>query len=616
MTTLLIITDSAQALERAYPDGPPKGAKLLTSAPAVLRDTRWEARAVDEHIDGKAIADLNEATCAASRQIYEEALAAGHPATQTLARWPYLNHVLWLKAATLRSDIWDSSGVLLVPVADRHELQWRFSGPLPELLAENSHWMIKEIPVQVSGEAYPKPGLLLRLRIAGWQVFGYQFFRTLWARLPFGGPVGTAYILRDVDLLRETALNLAFCGFALRELSLPGSVESPELAVDTQAEEIATNAFDKHIAPRIDGPAAVAARKVGILALRTDLAAWGSARTYWRRIFPEQSKRKPVVVLSNALMQSQVDALGQVCAERGYPFAMFQHGVTAEISDCVGSYKAIAENTIASVYYVFNPAAQQLHSANYMADGEVVNVGLPQQYRSMAKARQAGVVKTEPPIWYISTALYTGNVGLLHRGVTDDHIARIEIEVIENILAKLPHRVLFKSYPGLKYSDPDPILKAARKQSNITVEDRAIDLRYLMSRAQVLVTSNATSTLGWCLVSQHPLIYIEQPGITPLSPRVREALESSVLFVDAGQPDYLAQAREILSLPLAEIEALWQARKNTRKQAIEDYFDGGNGNAGRTAAMDLIARSRQPAQIAAHHAVDNTTSGTSSRETT
>jgi len=598
VTTKFIITDSLQALAQTYPDISAGKINILSSAPAVLRDTTLNAKPLDGHIDTKTLAALNDASAAASLEILSVARNAGHPAAQSLARWPYNNHILWLKVACLKSEIWDNRGEILVPVPDRKDLEWLYKSPLQDVLAENANWTIREIPIQTQGEAFPQPSVLRRFQIAGWQIFGFRFFLWLWSRLPVGGPRGTAFILRDVELLRETAFSLALRGFALKQLPRFNPEDAEDAPVDQEAEKIVGAAYDRHIAPLMGNPAAAAAaRKVGLRALGRDISIWDTARTFWQHALPQSPQKKPIMVLSNAFMRPQVDALSQVCAARGYPLAMFQHGVTMEISDRVGGYKALAENTAASVFYVFNPASERLHNANKMASGEVVNVGLPQQYRSVAKKRNIHATGTEPPIWYISTALYTGNIGLLHKGATDARIAEIEIDIIDHILAKLPHRVLFKTYPGMKYADPDPITAAARMQSNITLEERPLDLRYLMRRARVLVTSNASSTLGWCLVSRRPLIYIEHSEILPLAPDARKALEPSVLFVDAGQSDFHARAKDFLSLSLAEIDTEWQARRPARERAIAEYFDGGNRHAGRSAALDLIARAQKSTML-------------------
>ncbi len=156
--------------------------------------------------------------------------------------------------------------------------------------------------------------------------------------------------------------------------------------------------------------------------------------------------------------------------------------------------------------------------------------------------------------------------------------------LIDTVLGDLPHPVVFKPYPAVRYTDGDPVAERAAHTPGIRLHDGRGDFRFLAARCGVIVTARATSTLSWCLMSSRPVVFIDIPTQMPLRPEVRALAEQALFLFDAADPAMATDLRAFLSRPIAEIEADWRKRAPARAVLIDAYFDTDSGPAGQVAA--------------------------------
>ena len=174
-------------------------------------------------------------------------------------------------------------------------------------------------------------------------------------------------------------------------------------------------------------------------------------------------------------------------------------------------------------------------------------------------------------------------------GVTEKVSVAWEIGIVDEVLSRLPHQVLFKPYRAVRYPDGNPIHDAARNCANIEVFEERIDLRYLLGRTRLLIVSHAASTLSWCLLSRRPVVFLDSEKQSPLYPEVREALRQGTFWFDADASRFTERLRNFLSRPLEDIEGEWEERIPARDLFIERFVGNPDGQAGRRAA-DAIAK--------------------------
>jgi hypothetical protein len=193
-----------------------------------------------------------------------------------------------------------------------------------------------------------------------------------------------------------------------------------------------------------------------------------------------------------------------------------------------------------------------------------------------------------PPIAYISTNLY--HMGLSLSSKTDYRKAQSEQKLILEVLSKLPHNVLYKTYPedNRRYADIDPVLKDIKEAKNIELFSDKVDMRYLIYRHRIFVTTCATSTLGWPIMSGKPVVFINQKYNNPLLDDVYTSMSKGIFVFNDEDLDFSKKLLDFLSQPIKEIERLWQNKKNAREELIGDYFSAYQDEPGSRAAKIII----------------------------
>jgi hypothetical protein len=295
---------------------------------------------------------------------------------------------------------------------------------------------------------------------------------------------------------------------------------------------------------------------------------------------------RPLAVLTNIPKAPETNALYRVCKERGLPLVTFQHGLSREISATHEQFQVIYENNSADLFFTFNRRSTEISNATPFARGRALTVGLPGTYAKGGGRRRRN--PDVPAVFYVSTLLYTGNIQNIRGDASDQRMASFEIDLIDEVLARLPHRVFYKPYPASRYLDPDPVLERARSAANVTLYEGRMDLRYLLPDARVLITSRATTTVIMCVQSRKPVVFIDIPDQLPLRADARPAFAEGLFYFDGGSPDLHRDLRAFLAQPLADIERQWADRAAARARLVDEYFGSGGPGAGERAARHLL----------------------------
>lgn len=592
----IIHADSIDAVREAWRRGVPRTARLLTAAPALLADPDLGAEAIDERLTPAFIRSLEDATLRVSEAFkdmfedFEEAVVGARAAVVELQR-------LAVKAACLGEQDFEYPTAVVTVLPNDPKLALFLNHPLTRLLSRNSRLCVVEVaesdlPAFVDPRM-PPPSLRRRLAFAGLEGLFYRLALETWSRLPFAGPRGTVLVVRPNELVKETATALLRQGFAVRCLD-PVRMPSEKLAED----EKHRIAFDVAGLVRDELGNLMAPVSCDALAreFATDvcehLSRYRASLPFWRHRMDSLAKLRPRAVLSNALQGPEMTGLYRVLRDTGVPLVVFQHGVTIEINERVSRYRSSYETVTSDLALFFNNEAVTVASEGPYTTGRCSAVGIPKDYRR--GARLAGL-RGAPPVWYVSQAVYAGLLGQLFEGVRDSDKAVFETEMIRNIFANLPHRVLYKSYPGNRYIDSDPVIETAKAEPNIDVFDARTDLRYIVGSARVLVTGRTFSTPSWCLMTGKPTVLLDIPDQTPLRAEARDAFAKGLFLFNVGAPDFENRLREFLSQPLEAIERQWQAKATARKALVRRFISSAPSGAGERAAREVVREINQAA---------------------
>jgi len=308
------------------------------------------------------------------------------------------------------------------------------------------------------------------------------------------------------------------------------------------------------------------------------------AKTWEKTLINNDTIKQAVLV--NALGNTKGCALAYVCRKNNIPMLSSQHGVTVEISKAHGILHVILGNSIADVMFAYNSKIIEVEEKSYFDNAIHYSVGMP--FRLISMKHSKTMDKSAPPIVYISTNLY--HMGFSLSSETDYGNARIEQKLILEVLRKLPYKVRYKTYPedNRRYADIDPVLKDVREADNIELFSKKIDMRYLVSEHSILVTTCATSTLGWLVMSGKPTVFINQKNNNPLTDEAYKSLSKGIFVFDADEQDFHKNISDFLSQPIDKIERLWQEKEGAREEMLREYFSAYNGGAGKRSAKIIL----------------------------
>ena len=586
-----VICDDLDALRRAEPWCPPDALDVLSFSPAVVLGDYASCRAIDADIttaDISALFDWTIDIAAACAAMMSETGSDGHGDAAYVAARTVLQLQPALYCAMCLSRLPPGPRDFITVDYAAAEFDKRFNGAAA-LAATLPAITICRVgkPVARIIEPPAPPGATVgeRLRFNPVTSHVYRIGRALWDRLAATPARGTVLVHRENELVKESAYYLMCRGYAVRSVPALGLASNPARADPDFADGVA--AIVRAAAGPIYPPdyAAPIARFVAdrVAAAVAELADRMEA---YDAMLRGLEKHRPRCLLTNYVGAVDMAALHAASRRHGLPLITFQHGITAEICRPMARAWPVFEAAAGDLVCPFDQALVDLGDGALFHRARSVAVGMPSELRHSV-ARAAG-----PPgqdIWYVSTGLCRGRTAMLHIAEPDHRIARFELDNIDRVLSSLPHPVIYKPYPAIRYADGDPVVARAARAPGIRVHDGRGDFRFVAARCGVIVTARATSTLSWCLMSSRPVVFIDIPSQMPLRPEVRRLAEPGLFLFDAGDPAMADDLRAFLSRPIGEIEAEWQDRAAARATLIDAYFDTDRGPAGRRAADAIEA---------------------------
>jgi hypothetical protein len=594
MSSSIVYADSSIAIECARSSDLPGRPQIRTLSPALILGNDSDIVSAEESWRENGAESLARDAEVFCRDIY--AVLSANPRFSPMAIAIAQLGITFPTTVRVAMSVRDedyTNPVTVVQTRSGDDMTDRVQNiPWQDVLSENQN--LRAIEVDTSEYEVPdrhRPesiGFLDRQRLGGWEKIGFQLIQKFWNKLPFNSPRGTFLLLRENPLLRETALYLSYRGYAIKSLSSPPPEEAEVSSKEIEClGHLLAPVVRSLLEPRLPGPAISCLMNIFLNEVKTTVARYRAGRDFWAKELDKRIAERPKAVLTNMQMTPETAALHNLCNERDLTLVSFQHGVAREVNQYNTYIQAYYEGNTSDRFYSFNPAAAEISNACPFNKSENVAVGFPALYLRTGTYR--GRNKSAPPILYASTQLFSAAMNMAAtRGCTDTEMATSELRLIDDVFAKLPHEILFKPYPERRFLDPDPVLEHIADIGNITTYEMGDDLRFLMANSEIVVTSRATSTLGWSVASRRPLVFIDYPRQLPLRPNVKAAMSKAFFLFDATEDDYLDKLRIFLSKPVAEIKDLWQQKSLHRESTINEYFGCDGWGAGRRAATDLL----------------------------
>lgn len=582
-----VFCNSFVGLNRAYDEGLAKDARILTLAPAMAIEGPANVQPLEQVGKEDLRADFAASLLEFTKVIYDTLSNDTETArfALTASRQAIKFHRTVFRLLDLSNDDFTSPRLVIEMKMGDALLDAALASPVTDILKGNPELrsVFYQASVPKSVDAM-RPPLLNWLYLTNIHELKYRLLRRWWrGRLP-GVNRRRIIVVSSNELVSETASSLAGLGYALLHQQAPKPPSKIQFVDEKVIEkalllirDVTKSYLQKWVAENAIVPCLTHFEHMVRGALSEQIwsvEAWGD-------ILGPQLSAGRSAVLVNCPMSPVMIGLSEYCQANNVPLIACQHGVTREVCATHDQYMVNFENSVTDLFLAFNDSTKRTSEASPFARGTTVVTGMPAHYSSLTRFQKA----SQQPILYVSTCLYSGNVNALNGHLSDIGRCRRELDIVDRMLADLPHRVMYKTYPsGNRYADPDPVMKRLEAAKNIDVFDQPLNLKNIIGKHRVIVTSRATSTLSMCLMSRRPLVFIDMPDHAPLRPELKDEFKASLFLFDYADADVLEKLKAFLSRPIDTIEAEWGAKASARERLIRQHFEGPGGGAGKRGA--------------------------------
>lgn len=434
-------------------------------------------------------------------------------------------------------------------------------------------------------------------------------FFEFWQRIAWTRRTDFDFVLYGQnDAIREVLPYLAVKGIRWLPTKKPPEIKFSDIA---QAVEIAESTIDaRHSGWLIERILSASrdfdAESAGAVArLMTRYFAAGLAVTatafeptrQWMAANFDGVRRCKKVLVTAGMFGPTGAVLHAVAKEQGVTVATFEHGATKGLSALSASRSEASEMRLADVFLGCAPNAASDHREEIEQNRlQFRAIGLPDQTRKLLRrplqrimARRAlGIACTDGVVMHVSTWPYHGN----HRsgpGVPPEtSVFEFDRTLLQDAYRNVPHRVFFKPYPTQRFVHEPDYRELFQPAPGVQFVDQQ-DFRYIRAAADVIVTTNPTSTLGWCVGAGVPLVWLDSRWMTPLATdELRDRFRRSFIVVDIDRADWSQTLRGVVSQDLVAINQLWRSKADERQSLLADAICGPPGSMGRRGAAAII----------------------------
>lgn len=471
--------------------------------------------------------------------------------------------------------------------SDDEVLNKRLNLPWPNILASNSLAKVfdimpesKDIKVVIE----KSPSFIDRMKYKSCSEWIFKFWSLWWRYIPTRLSRGVILNSGNNPLLRETAAAMSSKGYALKNM-LPQ--KSIEFNVDKNLQEKIFKrvlpVVHEFLADNIPKSAISNIEKIFEIDLLKALSEYYGSKKIWTDEFSKKEYFNIKAIMINTLIRPSDIGLYASAKKISVPVVSFQHGHGNEINKHQQLNEIMEEYFTSDIVVSFSEA---YFKNRYIEEKKKVFPGVPSEYLRGAQYRKEK--NGAEDILYVSTSVYGGH-HLFPLGSTYSDIKkyRFERDLIKNVFSKIPHRVLYKKYLAQLFTENPSDLLEAEFSVNINFDNKYENLSFILPDHKVLVTSRATSTLGWCLASKKPLVFINFPDHYPLTPEIEEIFKEGIFLFNANSNSFYQDVHELLSRPINEIESEWENKSEAREIIMTDIIGVHDGCAGKRAAEKI-----------------------------
>lgn len=292
------------------------------------------------------------------------------------------------------------------------------------------------------------------------------------------------------------------------------------------------------------------------------------------------------LLLSNSLGSPMENLHAAAYKAAGAKVVCFQHGAIGLLKH-YETMQHFADMAQSDAYVCFTEHEREFYRS---VTGDHSQPFYVQGGRCVQRPRAAGLAKwcakrlwdlpgTGKVVLYAPTRFKEGHVWLPY-SIQDTHYWEMIRSLVEHGMADTGADCFVKVHQKGRNGErlPDIYLDRVHPLEVTDLPDNVSlkawpDLTYCRWAADVLIVDRATSTLGWAMMTDTPLIYLDMP-VDPLIPEVREAMSQAAFVIDVAADGWVEQVRDLLAMPLADLQRLWKEKAPARDNFLEYYLLG------------------------------------------
>lgn len=588
-----IFCDSVQALEWAYNNGLSKSATIKSSSPAVLLSKKINTCSIEDRWTIEELGKFQGTIKKMTEDVFDAVLSvtgAERELALAISKSAYHFQSLLYKAACLDESDFNESRLFIYVDGKTGPAGNMMNSPWDQLLMANKLFSMVNYKLKndewkmltTQGISYWQ-----RFKVAGIETVVYRLAVKLMRKLPNWIFTKEILIPNESELNIEVASSLALHGVRITEIQV-----EPLSSVENILSDVNTESLYKVASPimreRVEEWVSASAIDVVMDLFKSDLEKQLNQFKIlvggWENVIATSNRIKRAILI-NSPGNIKGQALAYVCRKKDITLISSQHGVTIEISRAHSMLHVGFDNSVADIMLSYNTKIVDIEKNIYFDKSRHYTVGMP--LRLIRMKNKKAMDKSIPPIVYVSSNEY---MGFSVSQTTDYANAKAEQNIVTEVLGRLPYKIRYKTYPldNRRFPDMDPVLSSIEEFNNIEVYSDKIDMRYLISEHRVIVTSQATSTLGWLVMSGKPVVFINKNNNSPLTDDAYQALSKGLFVFDDNDKKLHEKLRYFLSKPINEIENAWENKKTDREIMIRNYFSAYNGGAGKLATQIIL----------------------------
>ena len=590
----VVFCDSLQALEWAYNNGLPRSAVIKSSAPAVLLSNKKNIYNVESRWTSTELNKFQNSIPGMSKELFNAALGVTgieRELALSVSNFAYHFQKIIYKSSCLEEGDFNNPRLFIYTKGECGPAGNIMNSPWDKLLKPNALFSTVQYTLKndkwslltTQGVSYWQ-----RFKVAGYETIFYRLIIKIMKFLPDWMFAREVIMPNENELNIEIAYSLIFSRVKITEAKLETLPDSKNLYSDKNTVDLYKAIFPimcKRIEEWVT-PSAVEVTKMLFKShFEKHIEKFNLLVDAWDRSIVSKDNIKQAVLV-NAPGNIKGHSLSFICRKKDILLMSSQHGVTIEISKAHNILDIIFDNSVADVMFSYNSKIVDIEKKIYFNNARHHIVGMPMRLIRMKSAQT--INRSTPSFVYISTNLY--HMGFTEKAITDYEKAIFEKDIIIKVLSEIPHKVRYKTYPedNRRYADKDPVLKNIRIADNIELFSNKIDMRYLISEHSVFITTGATSTLGWVVMSGKPVVFINQEHNSPLTKDAQISISNGIFVFNNNDKNFHKKLKDFLSQSVDDIERLWQKKKSAREEMIQNYFSEYKGGAGGRAAKIIL----------------------------